>query len=296
MRPARLAALGLLAALAVAGCGKKGPPLAPFVRIPAGVEKIAASRFGNDVYVTLTVPTANIDTSLPIDLTRIDVYGYTGRVAPTRCPLARARHRRRFDSGGAATGRCRQPPVAATSDRQGRNRRRARDDRRSADGRRPRSGPPPDRRSAIRRVDDGARAPRRRPCSSGSISPSASVSEDRPGPSGAQTELVLTNVPDPPTEPRATYAPASLSLTWEPSGGLVGFLLDRALPAEPSPYDTAQPVTPATPVVDSSVPPGPTTYSVYRAARARSVPAASGRKPGVERSSADGDRILRRSP
>ena len=56
MRPARLAAVGLLAALAVAGCGKKGPPLAPFVRIPAGVEKIAASRLGNDVYVTLTVP------------------------------------------------------------------------------------------------------------------------------------------------------------------------------------------------------------------------------------------------
>ncbi len=41
MRQARLAAIGLLAALAVSGCGKKGPPLAPFVRIPAGVEKIS---------------------------------------------------------------------------------------------------------------------------------------------------------------------------------------------------------------------------------------------------------------
>jgi hypothetical protein len=83
MRPVRLAAVGLIAALAASGCGKKGPPLAPFVRIPAGVEKITAARLGHEVYVTLTVPTTNIDTSVPIDIARLDVYGYTGRVAPT---------------------------------------------------------------------------------------------------------------------------------------------------------------------------------------------------------------------
>jgi hypothetical protein len=36
--------------------------------------------------VTLTVPSTNIDESMPIDIQRIDVYGYTGRSAP---PTAR---------------------------------------------------------------------------------------------------------------------------------------------------------------------------------------------------------------
>ena len=79
-----VAAAVLAAAMLGWGCGKKGAPLAPFVRIPAAVETIAASRLGDNVYVTLTVPVTNIDTSIPIDISRIDVYGYTGRVAPTR--------------------------------------------------------------------------------------------------------------------------------------------------------------------------------------------------------------------
>ena len=87
----------------------------------------------------------------------------------------------------------------------------------------------------------------------------------RPGPSGAQAELTLTGVPDAPADLRVTPAPTSVSLTWEPSGGLIGFLLDRALAPEPPPYDILQPAIAVTPpVVDTSVPPGPTTYNVYR--------------------------------
>src|SRR5207247_3417063 len=67
-----------------AGCGKKGPPVAPIVHVPAPVDKITAARLGNDVYVTLTVPDTNIDKSPRADLSRIDVYGYTGTMAPTR--------------------------------------------------------------------------------------------------------------------------------------------------------------------------------------------------------------------
>jgi hypothetical protein len=78
---------------------------------------------------------------------------------------------------------------------------------------------------------------------------------------------VLTGLPDAPTGLSATYSPASLSLTWEPSGGLMGFLLDRAMPPEPLPYDTlvvpTQPAA-AAPAADASVPAGPTTYNVYR--------------------------------
>jgi hypothetical protein len=87
----------------------------------------------------------------------------------------------------------------------------------------------------------------------------------RPGPPGAQAELVLTMLPDPPTEVRVSYAPATLSLAWEPSGGLLGFLLDRPLSPEPVPFETLQSLVAVIPQpVDASVPPGPTTYNVYR--------------------------------
>ena len=59
----------------VAACGKKGPPLAPVVRIPAAVSTISAQRVGSDAFVTLTVPATNIDKSVPVDISRIEVYG-----------------------------------------------------------------------------------------------------------------------------------------------------------------------------------------------------------------------------
>ena len=66
----------------VAACGKKGPPLAPIVRIPAPVSMIQAQRIGSDAFVTLTVPSKNIDGSMPVNISRIEVYGYTGRRPP----------------------------------------------------------------------------------------------------------------------------------------------------------------------------------------------------------------------
>ncbi len=74
--------------LAAAGCGKRGSPLAPIVRIPAQVDTIAARRVGNDVYVTLTVPQQNIDASIPADVLRVEIYGYTGRVPPPQARWA----------------------------------------------------------------------------------------------------------------------------------------------------------------------------------------------------------------
>ena len=86
-----------------------------------------------------------------------------------------------------------------------------------------------------------------------------------PGPPGKQVELVLTMLPDPPTDIRAGYGAATMSLAWEPSGGLLGFLLDRPLAPEPVPFDAVQPAARANPQqADVSVPPGPTTYHVYR--------------------------------
>jgi hypothetical protein len=262
MRQARLAAVGLLAALAVSGCGKKGPPLAPFVRIPAGVEKITAARLGGEIYVTLTVPTTNIDTSVPIDIARLDVYGYTGRVAPTAA---------RWPELGAVVASIPvvPPPVGADN--------------------RPLPQLPTDKGAiagaAVTVVDpltaeDLVQGPLpivdpRFAALSPLADPAAPTvlkrfyiaigfsQRGRPGPSGAQAELLLTSLPDPPADLRVANQPTSLSLAWQPSGGLVGFLLDRPLPPEPLPYDAIQPAASA-PVIDASVPAGPTTYNVYR--------------------------------
>ena len=80
------AAIIVLVAAACAGaaCGKKGPPLAPYVHIPAAVTEITAERLGDDVFVTLTLPDRNIDASQPVSLAHVDVWAYTGRSAPAR--------------------------------------------------------------------------------------------------------------------------------------------------------------------------------------------------------------------
>jgi hypothetical protein len=75
---------------------------------------------------------------------------------------------------------------------------------------------------------------------------------------------VLTSIPDPPTDVLAAYVGATLSLTWRPSGGLFGFLFDRGLSPEPPPFVPTVLAAPAAVVPDTAVPPGPTTYNVYR--------------------------------
>lgn len=261
-QPGRLAAVGLLAATAAAGCGKKGPPLAPIVRIPAAVETIAAARLGNDVYVTVTVPATNIDRTMPVDISRIDVYGYTGRVAPT-LP--------RWAELGSVVASI--PVVPPQVDEDGRPLPQAPSEQGAVPG------------SPVTVVDtlnteDLVQGPTlaldpRFPALPQPAAAAPAVlrrfylavafsQRGRPGPPGAQTDLALINLPDPPTDLRVSYTPASVSLVWEPSGGLLGFLLDRALPPEPVPDDIPQPPPGPTQPPDAEVPAGPTTYNVYR--------------------------------
>src|SRR5262245_42321823 len=83
MCSARQATVVFLAAFAI-GCGKKGPPLPPIVHIPEAVQQVSARRAGNDVFVTMTVPSTNIDKTKPADIARIEVYGYTGTTLPPK--------------------------------------------------------------------------------------------------------------------------------------------------------------------------------------------------------------------
>lgn len=72
----------LLVMVVAAACGKKGPPLAPFQRVPAQVGPVAAQRIGDDVYVSFTVPEANVDGQKPADIGTVEVYAVTATHAP----------------------------------------------------------------------------------------------------------------------------------------------------------------------------------------------------------------------
>jgi hypothetical protein len=254
-------------ALYAAGCGKKGAPMAPFVLIPAPVDTITASRVGHEVFVTLTVPSANIDASLPVDIGEIEVYGYTGSVAPTPArwtelgsvvatipivmpPAVEGGAPARPVSlmlGAVRPGAAVTIVDALTSDEMVQGPVAVVDSQRLEFAPLVVPGVPPP--TVLRRFYMAVPFSQR----------------ERPGPPGTQAELVLTKLPDPPSEVHASYEPGALSLTWEPSGGLLGFLLDQPLPVELSPFDAVGlPPTALTQPVDAAVPPGPTTYNVYR--------------------------------
>ena len=241
-----------------AGCGKKGAPLAPVVRIPSAVDQIAARRVGRDVYVTLTVPRQNIDASVPADVARIDVDAYTGVRQPSRA---------RWADLGTVVGSVPVAPVVPAP----------------LPGAAP--APPPDpaagavQGTPVTVIDtlEGAAFTQGRldpvpPVRRGGRVPVPSATtvlplrrfyfaipfspRGRSGPTGAAAELSLADVPDPPTDLAVVYDPMGVRLSWSPSGGLLGFLLDREIPWEPAPFD--QPVALAPPPVS-----GPTRYNVY---------------------------------
>ena len=68
--------------IVAAGCGKKGPPLAPFVRVPAVVANVTAQRIGDDVFVSFPVPTTNVDGQQPADIGSLEVYAITATKPP----------------------------------------------------------------------------------------------------------------------------------------------------------------------------------------------------------------------
>jgi hypothetical protein len=256
----------LIAALAItgAGCGKKGPPLTPIVRVPAAVESLAPRRVGDDVYVTFTVPAANIDGSKPASITRVELYAATALTPPTRArfleiatlvgtvPVAPAADP--ADPGavvpepdpkaGALQG------TAATAR-----------DRLTADALRPRELPvlEEERRAALAAVTVVAprsTVPRR-------FYMAIPFGGRLAGPRSPVVELPLTILPEPPTGLQVATSATAAILRWEPSGGLIGWLLDRALTVEASPLADPLPARPAAPVT-SDLPPGPTRYNLYR--------------------------------
>ena len=72
------AVLVLGVVLGLTACGRKGPPLPPFVRVPAAPADMKVARRADAVELQFTVPTANTDGTRPANVERIDVYGFAG--------------------------------------------------------------------------------------------------------------------------------------------------------------------------------------------------------------------------
>jgi hypothetical protein len=60
--------------LLLAGCGKVGDPLPPFIRIPEAVSDLTAVQSGHELILSWTNPARNIDGSLATNLQRIHIY------------------------------------------------------------------------------------------------------------------------------------------------------------------------------------------------------------------------------
>jgi hypothetical protein len=64
------------------GCGKKGPPLAPLVRLPAQVAELTATRSADEVFLTLLVPSTNVGGDAPGDVGAIEIVAATADREP----------------------------------------------------------------------------------------------------------------------------------------------------------------------------------------------------------------------
>ena len=257
--------------VAFAACGKKGPPLAPIVRIPAAVAMVQAQRVGSEAFVTLTIPNTNIDRSLPIDIVRVEIYGYTGRRPP---PPARWVE---FGELVASIPVIPPPPPDAVPA-----------EPTPAD---PSNGALPgtmvtvlDKLSGQKlqqgKVEEtpvrGSRAPT--PVAAVTAPQSdllhrfysavAFSARGRPGPPSPNADFPIIETPEPPTSVSAPYSETMVALEWAPSGGILGFLFNSALPPEEPPLnDVLEPIVqpPTTTTgTEAAIPTGPVKYNIYR--------------------------------
>lgn len=182
----------------LSACGKKGPPLAPFVRVPAGVQGGRTARLGNDIFITFTLPSANVDRSTPVDLASVEVYAYTGAVAPTVGTFV------------PRATRLAVIPVQPSAEAQG-------------------SGGTPASEATTDAVVAGATLtvvdPNGAPVGADMhrfylVIPFST--RGRPGPPHTPLDVVLAPVPPPPTDLAASYSATSISLTWTPAASLTG--------------------------------------------------------------------------
>ena len=67
----------IVVSVLVGACGRKGPPLPPFVRTPIAPGELSAARRGDSVDLEFIVPSSNTDQTRPANIERIDIYALT---------------------------------------------------------------------------------------------------------------------------------------------------------------------------------------------------------------------------
>ena len=270
------ATLGALAACTLLlgpACGKKGPPLAPIIRIPAAVDQIAARRVGDDLYVSLTVPARNVDATTPADVEQVVIYAFTGRTAPPRPRWAEV-------GTLIATIPVRPPATgdAAPADES------------------PAAGAAQGASVTVKDVlspDELAAPAADASTLAGPGAPAGGVvrrfvtafalgPRGRPSPPGATADIQLGDLPAPPLAVRVSYTDRGTTVTWElppPPPGPAEAPVIAAPPAAPEPPPLAAP--PAVP--EPPPPPAAPRYNIYRELQARpdtvGVPAAPWSSP-----------------
>ena len=258
---------GVLAA--ALGCGKKGPPLTPYVRIPQAIGTVDTRRLGEDVFLTFAVPAQNLDASKPADVARIDVYAVT---------TTEPRPPNRLLEGATLVAQLKVPPAEppGTPDLPPL----------------PPSGvlPPPDQALPVQgnfvTVQDRLEAddfvpvplaprPGRQPVVATPATPPppprlqrtylavAFSARGRSGPPSPAAVVSLEPPPDAPRTVEASFTSDAVTVTWEPSGGVIGFLVDKQLPIEALPVDDDVVARRAAAAAALVPPPGPTRYNVY---------------------------------
>jgi len=72
------AALAASAVFVIGGCGKKGPPMPPLIKLPVAPAELTAQRRATTVDLQFVVPFVNTDGTRPANVERVDVYAITG--------------------------------------------------------------------------------------------------------------------------------------------------------------------------------------------------------------------------
>jgi hypothetical protein len=253
-RTRRVLALVLGVAALAGGCGKKGPPLAPLLRLPAQITDLRVHRAGEDVYLRFTAPASNVEGERPADLARVEAYAVTA-VRPPVVADAEDGDLRRIATlvasapvqpplppeaeGGAALPGAQQGGEVLLQERLG-----------------PQARVPVTLRGDVR-SDAAADAPAARPL----VAPGRGDlrryyfvvginRSGRPGPPSVLVEAPLGPVSGPPSAPTITYTATELEITWTPPA-------DARVAVEP-----AEGLLPSRPLAP---PPPPTRYNVYLA-------------------------------
>jgi hypothetical protein len=258
-----------LCALALAGafvgaCGKKGPPLLPYVRQPKAAEITSARRVGNDVYLTVTVPAANVDDSTPASVAQIEVWAVTTGTPPPQSQFTTIATRvavipvARYADPSDKSGTVVPDPGAGAL-----------------------QGTSVTIKESLTAAEKTARVlPPPKGASSAATPPPATADPEvlrrfymtipvsdrmKPGPPSTVVEVPMTLIPDkvPARGLILRRTGHDMVLLWEPAGGLLGWLLARAMPAEPAPVEERRAAgSPAS--SPPAVPSGPVLYNIYR--------------------------------